>query len=133
MARKWVLFLVSAIVGCAIFAWAGPAFAANSPNFATNNHPTELYYDGYVQCQPSYLEAKSHAARGYIRYRIQGITDTGRLYTAGGYGPTDSRIYSRSYRFYDTWSDAPKTEFYYGFDWVPVGSAWPFSVVSVTE
>jgi hypothetical protein len=80
-------------------------FAAASPNYATNTHEDmSLYYYGYVQCQPSYVENGNHAARGYIRYwryDLLGnvVNDTGRLYTAYGNGPDDGRILSRSYTY----------------------------------
>lgn len=108
------------------------AFAA-SPNYANNSHEDmSIYYYGYVQCKPSYVENGNHAARGYIRYwryDLLGnvVNDTGRLYTAYGSGPNDSRILSRSYTYIDSIIPNPKkTQFRYGFDWVPDGSgSWP--------
>lgn len=108
---------------------ATTVFAAMSPNYATNSHEDmSIYYYGYVQCQPSYVENENHAARGYIRYwryDLQGniVNDTGRLYTAYGNGPNDGRILSRSHTYTDSIIPNPhKTQFRYGFDWVPHGS-----------
>lgn len=107
---------------------------ASSPNYATNDHQDmSIYYYGYVQCQPSYNDGGFHAARGYLRYwryNLLGVIveDTGRLYTAYGTSATDSRILSRSHTFTDSIIPNPyKTQFRYGFDWIPHGSSdWPF-------
>ena len=115
--------------------------AAGTPNYATNSHQDmSLYYYGHVQCQPSYIEHANHAARGYIRYwryDLKGniVYDTERLYTAEGNGPNDSRILSRNYTFTDSIIPNPyKTQFRYGFTWVPDGSVvWPFNIPPVTE
>lgn len=112
-----------------------------SPNYATNSHEDmSIYYYGYVQCQPSYVENENHAARGYIRYwryDLQGniVNDTGRLYTAYGNGPNDGRILSRSHTYTDSIIPNPhKTQFRYGFDWVPHGSGiWPVNAPPVVE
>lgn len=77
--------------------------------------------------------------RAYLRfwrYDLLGniVEDTGRLYTAYGTGPTDSRILSKSYTYTDSIIPNPKkTQFRYGFDWISNGSSWPVSVPSVTE
>lgn len=141
--RKRTLTMLSCILAVFLFVGATTAFAASSPNYATNSHEDmSLYYYGYVQCQPSYIEDGNHAARGYIRYQRPDlfgniVEDTGRLYTAYGTGPNDSRILSRSYTFTDSIIPNPnKTQFWYGFDWVPSGSgAWPVSISgnTVTE
>ena len=116
------------------------AFAYGSPNYATNDHYDLLHYRGYVQCQPSYNDGGRHAARGYIRYfryDIQGgiVGDTGRLYTEYGRSANDSRIYSRSTVYTDSLMPNPlKTQFYYGFDWVPDGTGiWPVNTHPITE
>lgn len=134
--RKHVVTVLTLIFVVVLLVGATTAFAAGSPNFATNDHEDmSIYYYGYVQCQPSYIEDGNHAARGYIRYQrfdhLGNINkDTGRLYTAYGTGPNDSRILSRNYTFTDSITPNPyKTEFWYGFDWVPAGSGmWPLSV-----
>ncbi|MEG1772599.1 MAG: hypothetical protein RRY79_05620 [Clostridia bacterium] len=134
--RKYVITVLSYIFVVVLLIGATTAFAASSPNYATNDHDDmSLYYYGYVQCQPSYLEDGNHAARGYIRYQrfdlLGNISkDTGRLYTAYGNGPTDSRILSRSHTFTDSIIPNPyKTQFWYGFDWVSSGSGiWPVSI-----
>lgn len=141
--RKRALTVLSCVLVVVLMIGATTAFAASSPNYATNSHEDmSLYYYGYVQCQPSYVEDGNHAARGYIRYQrfdlLGNISeDTGRLYTAYGNGPTDSRILSRSYTFTDSIIPNPyKTQFWYGFDWVPSGSGvWPVSISggAVTE
>ena len=128
--RRRALTATAVAAGIALAAWVAPALAAGSPNYATTTESAlGLYYDGYVQCQPSYVQAKQHAAQGWLRYNIPGGADSGRQYTGKGTGPTDSRIYSKSYRFYDTLSPvAPATQFTYGFNWVPDGSPWPYSL-----
>lgn len=115
------------------------ALAASSPNYGNCSHDDwSIYYYGYAQCQPSYVEDSSHAARCYIRfwrYDLLGnvVEDTGRLYSAYGNGPADSNIYSRSYQFTDSIIPNPnKTQFRYGFDWVPAGAGiWPVSIPPV--
>lgn len=140
--RKHIVTVLSCVL---IFLLLGTtvAFAATSPNYATNSHEDlSLYYYGYVQCQPSYVENGNQAARGYIRYQRYDLLgniseDTGRLYTAYGNSPNDGRILSRSYTFTDSIIPNPyKTRFWYGFDWVPSGSGiWPVSIPgdTVTE
>ena len=111
------------------------ALAAKSPNYGTNTHnDMELYYIGYVQCQPSFVENGKNAARGYIRYwryDLLGnrVNDTGRLYTPYGHGPNDSRLMSRGYVYRDSIiPNLLKTQFRYGFDWVPAESGiWPIN------
>lgn len=120
---------LAATAGLAFVMWAAPALGASSPNYGQSYHPTLFDYYGYVQCQPSYVEAKKHAARAWMRFTIDGYADTGLMYTSAGYGPTDSRIYSRYEHFVDSVDpNAAVTEFTYGFDWVPVNSPWPFSL-----
>lgn len=140
MNKKFAAFMTCLIVALSIVGASAAALASASPNYATCDHEDmSLYYYGYVQCQPSYLEDGSHAARGYMRfwrYDLLGniVEDTGRLYTAYGTGPTDSRIFSKSYTYTDSIIPNPKkTQFRYGFDWIPNGSSWPVSVLSVTE
>lgn len=131
--------LMSCLIVVLLLVGAATALAAASPNYATNSHDDmSLYYYGYVQCQPSYVENGNHAARGYIRYwryDLLGniVEDTGRLYTAYGNGPTDGRILSRRHTFTDSIIPNPnKTQFRYGFDWVPDGTGiWPVSIPPV--
>lgn len=133
--------VMSCLVLTLLIVTAVTIYAAGSPNYATNSHQDmSLYYYGYVQCQPSYVEHANHAARGYIRYwryDLMGniVSDTERLYTVGGNGPNDSRILSRSYTFTDSIIPNPnKTQFRYGFTWVPTGTTiWPFNIPPVTE
>jgi len=102
---------------------------ATSPNTGWSRHYLEAFYDGHVQCQPSYLEDGAHAARAYLRFQNGVPSDTGRIYTEWGTGPNDTRILKRDYLGYmdvPDW-DAPEVEFNYGFDWAPVG-IWPFSI-----
>ncbi|NJP41776.1 hypothetical protein HCH52_12085 [Oscillospiraceae bacterium HV4-5-C5C] len=128
-----LLFVI--VLTCSIF-----VSAAITPNYATNNHEDmSIYYYGYVQCQPSYVEAGKHAARGYIRYRRYNLlgeinADTGRLWTEYGQSPRDSRILSRNHTFTDSIVPNPyKTEFFYDFEWVPDNGSWPFSQPPVIE
>lgn len=134
--------IMSSLVAMLMLFGVTTAFANASPNYATNYHnDMGLYYQGYVQCQPSYIENGNHAARGYIRYwryDLFGnvVNDTGRIYTAYGNGPNDARILSRSYTYRDSVipNESYKTQFRYGFDWVPHGSGiWPVNVPPVTE
>lgn len=140
MKNKYVVAMTG-LVAALLLLGATTVFAAMSPNYATNSHEDmSIYYYGYVQCQPSYVENESHAARGYIRYwryDLQGniVNDTGRLYTAYGNGPNDGRILSRSHTYTDSIIPNPhKTQFRYGFDWVPHGSGiWPVNAPPVVE
>lgn len=101
------------------------AFLRKSPNFATNKHESGLHWDytGYVQVKPSYNDKNRHAQAGYVRYRIPKNwafkgKDSGRKYTKMGTHEGDSRLLSRTYRFYDTSViGAEKTRFNYGFIW----------------
>ena len=134
--RKCALTVLPCVLIVVLLIGVTAAFAAESPNYATNKHEDlSLYYYGYVQCQPSYEEDGNHAARGYIRYQRFDLfgnisEDTERHYTAYGTGPDDSRILSRSYTFRDSIiSNSYKTQFWYGFDWVPAGTGiWPLSI-----
>ena len=141
MNKKFAAFMSCLLVVLLLTGAATALAASSSPNYATNSHDDmSLYYYGYVQCQPSYVENGSHAARGYIRYwrydLLGNITaDTGRLYTAWGTGPSDGRILSRSYTYTDSViPNSRKTQFRSGFDWVPTGTGiWPVSVSPVTK
>lgn len=128
MNKRIFLFVTVVLVLC----MGALVVFASGPNFYLNDHSNMLYYDGYIQCQPSYNDHGSHAANGYIRYfgldaAGNHINDTGRLYTGTGTGPNDGHIYSRSYRYFDSLDpNAVPTQFYYGFTWVPDGSPyWP--------
>lgn len=133
--------VMSCLVLALLMATTVTVCAARTPNYATNYHKDmSLYYYGYVQCQPSYVEHASRAARGYLRYwrydlRGNIIYDTQKLYTAESTGPNDSRILHRKEMFTDSILSNPnKTQFRYGFTWVPVGSdIWPFQVSPITE
>ncbi len=86
-----------------------------------------LYYDGYVQCKPSYNDNNRHAARGYFTYN-NGADGYKRYYTAYGKNISDSNVYTKSARYRDRWTlkNVPATTFNYNFDWVPHGSSvWP--------
>ena len=83
---KKFMTIMSCLVIVLLLVGITTAFAAApSPNYATNSHEDmSLYYYGYVQCQPSFVENGNHAARGYIRYwryDLFGnvVNDTGRL------------------------------------------------------
>lgn len=138
--KKRIINVLACVFLIVLMVGATTAFAAASPNYATNKHDAlSLYYYGYVQCKPSFVENGNHAARGYLRYQRYDLfgnvsKDTGRIYTAYGSGPTDSRILSKSYTFTDSIIPNPnKTQFWYGFDWVPKGSGyWPASLSETT-
>jgi len=99
---------------------------ASSPNFARSVHPSLFYYDGFVQCQPAYVDNGRHAARGFFVYR-NGRDGEQWAYTAYGQGPSDGAIYTASMRYFDSLNPwAPEVTFNYNFDWVPLGSGiWP--------
>jgi hypothetical protein len=99
---------------------------ASSPNWGSSTeHWTGLYFDGYVQCQPSYVENGQHAAQGWFVYR-NGRDGEQWAYTPKGTGPGDTKILTASMRYYDSpeW-DAPPVTWSYNFMWVPVGAEWP--------
>ena len=135
--------IMSCLVAMLMLFGVTTAFANASPNKGASYHNNDMgiYYQGYVQCQPSYIENGNHAARGYLRYWCYDLSgnvedDTGRLYTEYGNGPNDSRILSRSYIYRDSLIPNPyyKTQFRYGFDWVPHGTGiWPVNVPPVTK
>nr|WP_300005474.1 hypothetical protein [Tissierella sp.] len=131
--KKCYLKIICFMFILMLFSKTNIVSAAASPNYATNKHnDLSVYYYGYVQCQPSYIENSKHAARGYIRYwryNLSGdiVNDTGRLYTAYGIGPRDGRILTKNHTFTDSIiNNKFKTQFRYGFEWVPSGSGvWP--------
>lgn len=96
---------------------------ASWPNFATSTeHWSGLYFDGYVQCQPSHIDNGFHAARGFFVYR-NGRDGERWAFTGSGQSAEDGAIYSVSMRYWDTLDPwAPAVTFNYGFDWVPFGS-----------
>lgn len=108
------------------------AYDANGHTLKHQDYSFEYY--GEVWCTPSYVQNGKRAARAYLRFRNHDtagnvINDTGRLYTAWGNGPTDTRVLRRSHYYYDTiYNTGKKTEFFYGYNWVPVGDAWPVSL-----
>ncbi|MBT9136757.1 MAG: hypothetical protein DDT34_01843 [Firmicutes bacterium] len=77
---------------------------ASWPNFGDSaHHWSGFFFDGYVQCQPSYIDNQ------------------------------DGAIYSAQMRYLDTLNPlAPKVTFNYGFDWVPFGSGMWINVVIET-
>lgn len=116
------LMLMAVLVSTTVFAY--------NPNYGESIERFQYFYNGYVQCQPSYNDGGYHATRSYLRYENGMWGDTGRLYTSYGRSPEDSRIYSRSKTYDDSLNPwAPVVEFDYGFDYVPYGSgAWPLSI-----
>lgn len=118
--KKWFNYVTALIILGAFVVFVLPSFAA-SPNYATSVEGPwpGLYYDGYIQIQPSYNENGYHAARGYFVYRNG---DEGEVWTYTEYGKSerDSTIYSASRRYWDTWDlNAPPVTFNYNFDWIP--------------
>lgn len=109
---------------------------ASSPNYATSVEGPwpGLYYDGYIQIQPSYNDGGYHAARGYYVYR-NGRDGEVWTYTEYGRNQEDSRIYSASSRYYDSLNPfAPEVTWNYNFEWVPHGSGiWPVSIPNINE
>jgi len=109
-----------ALVAVSIFALSG---VASWPNFATSTESaSQLFFDGYVQCQPAYIENGHHAARGFFVYR-NGLVGEQWAFTPFGQSAEDGSILSVSMRYLDTLNPwAPAVTFNYGFDWVPFGS-----------
>ena len=93
-----------------------------------------VYKDELQNCGDELYAIVSRTGK---RYDLFGnvVNDTGRLYTSYGNGPNDGRILSRSYTYTDSIIPNPrKTQFRYGFDWVPDGSGiWPVNVPPVTQ
>lgn len=106
---------------------------AGGMNYATSKEVVwpGLYYEGYIQCQPSYNDNGYHAARGYYVYRNGADGDVW-TYTSYGKNINDSKIYTASSTYRDIWSldpTVPKVTFNYNFDYVPHGSnIWPLSL-----
>lgn len=51
---------MTGLVAALLLLGATTVFAAMSPNYATNSHEDmSIYYYGYVQCQPSYVEMET--------------------------------------------------------------------------
>ena len=100
-----------------------------SPNYGTSKERLLLYYDGYVQCQPSYNDGGRHAARASFTYK-NGSFGTKTWLTSYGSSINDSNIYSKSGTDVDSLNPvAPKVTFTTNFNWVPHGStAWPVSL-----
>lgn len=133
MKRNGILGVLAVTSGLILAAWAAPAFAAGSPNYATSTeHWTQLSYTGYVQIQPSYRDPRGgpgHALYGWFQYSIPNEKIGPVVQTKKGSGPTDSRIYSATGTFTDSLNpDAAQTKFDHDFYWVPAGSPWPFSL-----
>jgi hypothetical protein len=97
------------------------------PNYASNVEYLFIYYNGYIQVQPSAIQNGMHSYNGYIRYTNGIPADTGRLYTASGNGCHDSRILSRSYTYTDDINNPNPVHFYYGFNRTAHGTpeSWP--------
>lgn len=119
-----------AVAGIGLALWALPAQAVESPNKGWRDEPSPFAYTGHVQIQPSFIDNRGgHALQGWLQFYIPNEEYGPVVRTAKGSGPNDSRIYSATGTFTDSLNDdAPATVFTYGFDWVPVGSPWPFSL-----
>ncbi|MTI94107.1 MAG: hypothetical protein FH749_01260 [Firmicutes bacterium] len=117
----------SIIMLLCIFFFTTPALAS-SPNFATSTEHVQLYFNGYVQIQSSYIENGAHAYQGWFVYR-NGLTGEQWRYTSVGQSPHDSTIRSNSMTYLDHPNPAhPPVTFNYNFTWIPHGTAWPLSV-----
>lgn len=86
-----------------------------------------ITYEGHAQCKPSSWYQGKSPSRCYIRFTGGRDGDTGRIYSRYGKSKNDGNTYSVMKYHYDSWSlTAPKTKFYYGFDWVSTSSnLWP--------
>ncbi|MBS3938855.1 MAG: hypothetical protein KGZ50_09840 [Peptococcaceae bacterium] len=106
---------------------------ASWPNFGNSVHNwSGLFFDGYVQCQPAYIDNGFHAARGFFVYR-NGRDGERWAFTSSGQNSQDGAIYSAQMRYWDTLNPlAPRVTFNYGFDWVPFGSGMWINVVIET-
>ena len=96
-------------------------------NYATNTEIVQLKYKGYLQFKPSYkvptypgygLIPMNYVKRGYINYvRDDQSLTNGRAYTSLASSKNDN-IYSISREVIDSLNPwAPKTEFYYGWEY----------------
>ena len=101
--------------------------ATASPNYGYSKEVVQYFYDGYVQCQPSYNDNGKHAARAYLTLK-NGAEGTVVKYTDWGKNFNDSRILSTSYRYRDTLNPiAPKVTFNFNFIYASHNGIWPVS------
>ena len=131
--KKYRNLILATIVS--VFVLSGiTSYAALSPNYGTSSEILNYFYEGYVQCQPSYNENGQHAARGYFVYR-NGAEGEKWWYTDYGMNINDTNIYSVSGTYRDTLEfDAPKVSFNYKFNYIPHGSIyWPVSIEIVDK
>lgn len=121
--RKKVLCCMIVITGLFLISIGG--YAKENPNYGNVVEKLQYYYDGYVQCQPSYNENGQHAARGHFTFN-NGKEGKVIKYTEWGNGFDDKRIISTSYRYKDTLNPiAPKVTFSYGFNYAKHNGSWP--------
>ncbi len=108
--RKSVLLVGVLVLIISVVAFAEVVWQRGSLNYITNEHPSIFHYEGYGQCNSSVPDAGEFFLRVAIRYRIDGVSDTGYLWTPNSAGNT----VSVSKTFYDSLNPfAPVTEFYY--------------------
>lgn len=127
--KHYKQLVISLIVLLVFWGSVSSFIFASSPNYGYSDHSNILYYDGYVQCQPSYNQNGNHAAQCWLRYvKADGGNDSGRIWSLGGLSQNDSRILSVSKRYWDDLNPwASVTTFSYGFTWVPHNSGiWPY-------
>lgn len=126
--KKVRKMLTVSFIGVLLF-FSVSIVSASSTNYGSSVEHLQLYYDGYVQCKPSYNDGGSHAAQCWLRYvKADGGNDTGKLYSLQGTSQSDGRVLSVSRRYWDDLNPfAAKTTFSYGFIWVPHNAGyWPW-------
>ena len=110
------------------------SLAASGPNMGGMNEDDYLDRFGYVQIQPSYLDAGRHAWQGRVKLVITdsvgNTTTTGYSYTESAYDFDDDTIY-RAEKHYitDVWNDVFAL---YAFYWNTTHS-WSPNNVGLTE
>lgn len=119
------------IIGNPIYSDAsenGVSLCSTCPNYATSKESWQLFYDGYIQFQPSYkttsndgcgLKAGRNVCQAWIDYeRYDKSVIDGKKKTKLATSKTDDNIYSASASCMDSildWSDAATTIFCRGW------------------
>ena len=131
---KRFLCSVSVVLLVALAFFSAMSFAATYPNiggFVENDH-IDRY--GYVQIQPSHLDAGRHAWQGRVRLiiidRDGNVTYTGYSYTESAYDFDDDTIYrAESHHITAVWNDVSAQ---YAFYWNTTHS-WSPDNAELTE
>lgn len=118
MRKNFKLLLSTMLLGATLFSTA--SFAAvvwqEGPNYVSNTEKFQYIYDGYGQCQSSYIFNKEKCIQVAIRYYGGASGDTGWLWSGTSKG--DVKSVSHTYR--DTLNPvAPQTKFRYDYYTIP--------------